>query len=296
MKFRIFIVILLVAAAAVAGRQVSRMRNAGTNADGSTRDEIRRSFRLARSARVEVRHINGSVEIETAESETAEVLVVTTADSPEDLASRRVIIEDSPDSLVVRSERGTGGGWWRRLWGGGGQVRQQLKLTIPRGASLAVRHVNGPVAVGEMEAVVEVGQVNGRVEVARVSGRTEVSHVNGGVKLGLAQLDEQGMEVNHVNGNVEIRLKESLNADIAVSSHNGGFALNAPNVTTQERENRSTFRARLGSGGPEINLRGVNGNVRFESSETRSAPPKPDAPDAGNLEPPPLPPPPPTFR
>lgn len=295
MKFRIFIVILLVAAAAFAGRQVNRMKNAGTNAGGGTRDEIRRSFRLAQGARVEVRHINGSVEIETAESDTAEVHVVSTADNPEDLESRRVIIEDSPDSLVVRSESAGGGGLWHRLWGGG-QVRQQLRLTIPRGASLAVRHVNGPVAIGETDGAVEVSHVNGRVEVARASGRTEVAHVNGGVKLGLARLNEQGMEVSHVNGNVEIRLKESLDAYINVSGHNGGFMLNAPNVTKQERESRSTFRARLGSGGPEINVRGVNGNVRFESSASPAvATSNPDAPDTGNLEPPP-PPPPPTFR
>ncbi|MBA3240012.1 MAG: hypothetical protein H0T60_02145, partial [Acidobacteria bacterium] len=286
MKFRIFIVVLLVVAAAFAGRQVNRMRNAGTNTGGSTRDEIRRSFRLAQGARVEVRHINGTVEIETADTVTAEVHIVSTADNPEDLESRRVIIEDSPDSLVVRGESGGGGGWWRRLWGGG-QVRQQLRLVIPRGASLAVRHVNGPLAVGEMDGAVEVRHVNGRVELARVSGRTEVAHVNGGVKLALARLDEQGMEVSHINGNVEIRLKESLDADIDVSNHNGGFALNAPNVTSQERESRSTFRARLGSGGPEISIRRVNGNMRFESSASPVAPVKPDAPDAGNLEPPP---------
>jgi len=295
MKFRIFIVVLLVVAAAFAGRQVNRMRNAGTNAGVSTRDEIRRSFRLAQGARIEVRHLNGSVEIETADADTAEVHVVSTADNPEDLESRRVIIEDSPDSLVVRGEAGRGGGWWRRLWGGGGQVRQQLRLVIPRGASLAVRHVNGPLAVGEMDGAVEVRHVNGRVELARVSGRTEVAHINGGVKLALARLDEQGMEVSHINGNVEIRLKESLDADIDVSNHNGGFALNAPNVTTQERESRSTFRARLGSGGPEISIRRVNGNMRFESSASTVAPVKPDASDAENLEPPP-PPPPPTFR
>jgi hypothetical protein len=291
MKFRIFIVILLVAIAAFAGRQVNRMRIAGAGEGvGSTRNEIQESYRLRPGARIEVRHINGSIQIKTAETDTAEVHVIRTADNPEDLNSQRVVIEDSPDALTIRNEGGLGGGWWRQLWaGGGGQVRQQVMLTIPRASELAVSHVNGPVEVGEMDGSFEVAHVNGRVEVAGVSGRFEVAHVNGGVKIRVARLGEQGMEVRGVNGNVEVRLTESVNADINVEGHNGGFALNVPNVTMQERESRSTFRARLGTGGPEINVRGVNGNVRFESNTPVIAITRPEAPDSVDLPPPPPP-------
>jgi DUF4097 and DUF4098 domain-containing protein YvlB len=296
MKFRIFIVILLVAVAAIAGRHVNRMGHVGTvEGGGSTRNEIRESYRLKPGARVEVRHINGTVEIKTAETDTAEVHIIRTADNPEDLNSQRVIIEDSPDALTIRNEGGRGGGWWRRLWAGGsGQVRQQLTLTIPRSAEVAVRHINGPVEIGELEGSLEVAHVNGRVEVAGVRGRSEVAHVNGGVKIGVAQLVGQGLEVRGVNGNVEVSLRESMDAEINVEGHNGGFALNVPNVTTQERESRSTFRARLGAGGPEINVRSVNGNLRFESSASavavsNVAPAKPEAPDAPDMPPPPLP-------
>ncbi len=288
MKFRLFIVILLVAGAAFAGRQVNRMRNAGSGG-GATRAETRQSFRLGAGARVEVRHINGSVEIKTAETDTAEVHIVRTAESAEDLEALRVVVEDSPESLVIRGE-GVGGNWWRRLWGGGGQVRSEVKLVIPRRAEVAVRHVNGPVAVGETDGAIEVGHVNGRVEVAGSNGRSEVAHVNGGVRVGLARLDAQGLEVRGVNGNVEVNLKEKLDADINVHGHNGGFSLNVPNVTTQERESRSEFRARLGTGGPEINVSGVNGNVRFESNTT--ATPSDATAVIGNLSPPPPPPPP----
>jgi hypothetical protein len=240
-----------------------------------------------------VRHVSGSVEIQTAETDTAELHVVRTAQSAEDLEAQRLVIEDSPDSLVIRGEGIHGGGWWRRLWGGGGQVRSELRLVIPRRAEVNVRHVNGPVAVGETDGTFEARHINGRVEVAGVSGRSEVAHVNGGVRVGLSRLDAQGLEVRSVNGNVEVRLRERLDADINVRGHNGGFALNVPNVTTQERESRSEFRARLGAGGPEINVRGVNGNIRFESGATAAAPAPPDAATAnGNLSPPSPPPPP----
>ncbi|HYH86375.1 MAG TPA: hypothetical protein VEX60_13060, partial [Pyrinomonadaceae bacterium] len=65
MKGRIFVVVILVVAAAFAGRWMTRTRN---NSEMSSREETRQSFRLDAGARVEVRGINGSVEINTAET------------------------------------------------------------------------------------------------------------------------------------------------------------------------------------------------------------------------------------
>jgi hypothetical protein len=73
------------------------------------------------------------------------------------------------------------------------------------------------------------------------------------------------MDIKGVNGNVEIRFKEQVNADIDVKGQNGGLTLNVPNVTMQERQSFSNMRARLGAGGSPIEIKGVNGQVRFES-------------------------------
>ena len=51
---------------------------------------------------------------------TAEVHVIRTASSPEDLEYNRVGVECTPSALVVRGERGGGGGgFWHWLSGGG---------------------------------------------------------------------------------------------------------------------------------------------------------------------------------
>ena len=208
--------------------------------------------------------INGTVEVQTAETDTAEVHIVRTGSSPEDLEYNRVTVEASPSSLVVRGEGGGGRGFWHWLWGGG-QVRQEVTLTLPRRVELSAGHVNGSVSVGEVEGPVEVSHVNGRVEVAQASGRSKVSHVNGGVKLGVSQLEAEGLDVEHVNGNIEIRLKQLVNADVEVQRQNGALTLNVPNITLQERLNRSNARARFGTGGAPVEISHVNGNVRFES-------------------------------
>src|SRR2546421_170140 len=134
------------------------------------------------------------------------------------------------------------------------ETRQSVRLES--GARVEVRGINGSVAVEG---------VNGRVEVAQSFGHSEIKGVNGNVRVGVTQLGAQGMEIKGVNGNIEVRLKENIDADIDVKGNNGGLSLNVPNVTMQERENFSNMRARLGRGGAPIDIKGVNGQIRFES-------------------------------
>lgn len=268
MKTRIFLAVILIAGAALAGRWMNR--TVSPRAAGGTRDETRQTFRLDAGAHVEVAKINGTVEVRTADTDAVEVHIVRTAASAVDLEYGRVNVEVSPSSLVVRGERG-GGGLWHRIWNGGGQVRQEVTLTVPRRVELSASHVNGAVSVGELDGSVEVSHVNGRVEVAQSAGRSQVSHVNGGVRVGVSALGDEGMEVSHVNGNVEIRLRQLVNADVEAEGHNGALTLNVPNVTMQERLNRSYTRARFGAGGTPVEIRRVNGNIRFESDAPAGA-------------------------
>jgi len=297
MKFRIFVAVILIAVAALAGRWVNRaVGPKGT----ATREETRQSFRLDAGARVEVGSINGTVEVKTAETDTAEVHIIRTAGSAEDLEYNRVVVEGEPSSLVVRGERGGGGGFWRWL-SGGGPARQEVTLTLPRRVEFNASHVNGAVNVGEIEGSVEIEHVNGRVEVAQAVGRSEVSHVNGGVRVGVSQLGTEGMNVEHVNGNIEVRFRQSVNADVEVERQNGGLSVNVPNVTMQERLSRSHSRLRLGSGGAPVQISHVNGNVRFESDAADAGAARnistvvlgDDMPDAELPPPPPAPPAPP---
>ncbi len=291
MKGRIFIAVILIIAAAFVGRQMSGRHGASSIAG---REETRQTYPLDAGAEVEVRGINGSVEVNTAETVFADVSIIRTAENEDDLEHSRIVVEHTESRLVIRGE-GKKSGFWRRLWGGGGNVRQQIVLTLPRGVELETKGVNGPVKIGEVDGAVSVSGINGRVEVAQAVGRSEVKGINGTVKVAVSRLGADGMEVTGVNGKVEIELKENLNADISVKGLNGSFTLDVPNVTMQEKENRSNMRARLGTGGTPVNITGVNGNVSFASSAPaastlpvsaapsvpparRSAPPAPPAP------------------
>lgn len=236
----------------------------------SGRDVMHKTFTLDAGAHVEVRGINGSVEVKTADTDTADVQVVRTTDNAEALEYSNVNIDGSASNLVVSCDNRGGHGFWRWLWGGG-NVRQEVTLTLPRRVELLTKGVNGPVNVGEVDGPVSVEGINGRVEVAGSSGRVSMKGINGQVKFAVAHLGQDGMDIKGVNGNIEVRFKELVDADIDVKGNNGGLTLNVPNVTMQERQGHSSMRARLGSGGTQIDIKGVNGQIRFESDAPASA-------------------------
>ncbi len=223
------------------------------------RDEIRRSFQLAPNAHVQISGINGSVTIETSNTSQAEVYVVRSARSRSDLEQRKIIIEQTPSSLVVRGERENE----RRGQRDNAQVRHRITLKLPRQIALAVSGVNGRVGVGEIDGSVRLNGINGKVEVAQARGFAEVSGINGRVIMTMRQLGEQGIEVSGVNGAVELRFADDVNADLNVSGINGSVTPELPNVTVQGEMRRSSFRARIGAGGSPIKMSGINGAVRL---------------------------------
>ncbi|MDX6614222.1 MAG: hypothetical protein QOD75_3408 [Blastocatellia bacterium] len=273
---RIFIVVILVVIAGVAGlvRMQSRSRGAEQQAlatgessgqAGEAREEIRKTYRLAPDAQVTISGINGRVDIKTSDTDTAEVYVLRTATSRDNLARRQVIIEDSPSGLVIRAENN--GGWWARLWGRTPQ--EQITINAPRRIALRLKGINGRVNGGEVEGALEVSGVNGKVELSGVKGSAKISGINGSISLGLRELSGNGVQTSGVNGNVEFRLPVGLNADLVAKGLNGKVRSEIPEVSVDQPEHGSHYSAHLGSGGFPINVSGINGNVVL----TRLAPP-----------------------
>ena len=223
------------------------------------RDEVRQTYELTPGARVEVSGINGSVDIETANGGTAEVHIVRSAHDRADLEFHKIVIEHSPDKLVVRGEKDRD----RRSMGRSRQVRQRVMMRIPRQVDLLSSGINGRVTVGAIDGPVQLSGINGRVDVAQARGFSHISGINGRVSVTITELGEKGIHVSGVNGGVELQFAEELNADLDVSAVNGSVSTEVPNVSIQGKLDRSNFRARIGNGGSPISVSGVNGRVRL---------------------------------
>jgi len=217
------------------------------------RDEFNQSYQLSPGASIEVSGINGPVEIDTNASATAEVHIIRSANTQEDLSHHRIIVDASPSRLVVRGDDDRS-----RV-----RVRQHVMLTVPRAASLKVSGVNGRVKAGEFDGPATITGINGRVEVGQATGYSSVTGVNGAITITLARLGERGLHMSGINGAIELKFADDLNADLDVNSINGQVYTEVPNVTMQGKWGPSSFHARIGSGGAPISISGVNGRIRL---------------------------------
>jgi hypothetical protein len=230
--------------------------------DFPEREEIRQSYPLSAGAQVVVSGINGLVKVETADTDTAEVYIVRSVRNREDFQSRKVTIEHSPTLLTIRVKNDRQGGLLSSLFGPRRDERQRVMLKLPRRVEFETSGVNGNVVVGELHGPVALSGVNGNISVARATGKAEVTGVNGNVDLTLAQLAGDGVEVHGVNGNIELRFADEVNADLEVHGVNGRIDPELPNLAVQGEAKRH-LKARLGSGGAQIAVSGINGNVHL---------------------------------
>ncbi|HVQ37822.1 MAG TPA: DUF4097 family beta strand repeat-containing protein [Pyrinomonadaceae bacterium] len=267
---KIILVVVLIVIAGVAGLVRSHTKNGGSikswslssqsqdTSAGQAREEMRKSYDLLPGARVEISGINGPVKIETSDSKTADVYIERTGASQEALTRRRVIVENAPEGLTIRGEKGDGS-FITRLFGSNPSERVTLRL--PRQVSLVTRGVNGSVVVGEIDGPVDVHGINGKVQIEQASGSAELHGINGNISVGMTQLDK-ALEIRGINGNIELRLGANVNADLETHGMNGNVTSSMPNVTV-DKSKRGSYTAQIGRGGVSISAHGINGNIRL---------------------------------
>ncbi len=226
-----------------------------SHSDLAEKEEIRRSVELAPGSHVEIRSINGYVDVETSDTNTAEVYVVRSARKRADLDARKFIVESTPNSLVIAGESDRG---IRKA-----DVRVRVSVKLPRSIALDVEGVNGRVRVGEIDGKILISGVNGSVNVARAHSTSSISGINGKVTITLQELDASGLEISGVNGKVELHFAESLNAELSVDGINGNVYSEIGNITVKGKIEPSSFKGKIGDGGPMIRVTGVNGNVEL---------------------------------
>lgn len=156
-------------------------------------------------------------------------------------------------------------------------VKMDFQLRVPRDIDIKVRTVNeGRVSVRDVNGNFLVRNVNGDVEMNNVSGSGTAHTVNGPVKVSFRQNPRENSDFRTVNGAVELRFAQGLAADFRFKTFNGGvysdFPVTALPVGAIQEEHHGSkviFRAdrytgvRVNSGGPEIKVENLNGDIRI---------------------------------
>lgn len=226
----------------------------------TAKQEVRQSYKLAPGTKVDVSGINGLLQIETSETDTAEIHLVRSARNEADFNERTVVLEQKGNSLVVRIRNNRERSFWAML-SSRHPERQQAYLKLPRQIDLDVSGINGKTEIGEIGGRVELSGMNGPIKVARATGGFDLSGANGNIEVTLAQLTK-GVEVRGVNGTLDLRFVGEVNADVEVHGVNGNINPELPNLSVKEQK-RGRLEARIGKGGTAIEVSGVNGNINF---------------------------------
>lgn len=225
------------------------------------REEVNKTITLAPGSQVALSGINGGVKIETWNGNQAEIHITITASDRAAFDRRPLLVEDSGNSLTIRTDdrRDRDRDHDRDR----GYVRHQVLLRLPNSINLNVNGVNGGVEVGQITGTVGINGINGTVSVAQAGRATKLTGINGHVSVALTSLGEDGLHISGINGGVELRIPANTNAELDVRGTNGGVDSELQMMTTGTPR-RGELRGTIGSGGPRIDVSGVNGGIRIK--------------------------------
>jgi len=196
--------------------------------------------------------INGSVDIKAIDGDTASVEIERTARSRAELDCNKIVLRQVSGNLFIKSETVRENTVV--------QVKHRVLLSLPRNVDLSVSGVSGPVNIGEIEGTISISGISGNINLAQPGRRSRISGNMGTTTINLRKLYAGGLEVSGNSGTIKLGVDEELNVDVRVSGLAGTASSELPNVKFI-KTGAADYYARIGTGGPTINLDGNAGSI-----------------------------------
>ena len=261
-----------VAGTAPTGQRATRAAvNATTqNAVESAQKDFRWTGQLAAGRVIEIKGVLGGIKAEPSSGNEVEVVAVKHAkrSNPDEV---RVQVVEHGDGVTICAvypsgdagkvntcEPGDGGHSHVR----NNDVQVEFTVRVPAGVRLSGHTVNGSVEARGLSADVDARTVNGSIKVA-TSGLVQAQTVNGSISatLGSASWTDE-LEFSTVNGTIDLVFPANLNTEVHAETVNGDITSDF-NVTVQGRFSKRNLSGLIGSGGRDLRLKTVNGNVQI---------------------------------
>ena len=229
--------------------------------------EWRKTYDLQPGGRLEIRNINGKIDVEPSTGSAVEVVAEKSARAASSEAAKealgRIEIQEASSPTNVRIEtkvQRNAGGLFSR-------AEQQVHYVVKVPAMLEVRFstVNGGIELTGLKGRITAETTNGGIKAHDVSGPIDASTTNGGVNVELSEVAESGVKLGCTNGGIELKLPADSRATISARVTNGGINTDGVKIETIGESNRRRLDARMNGGGAPINLEGTNGGIRIAS-------------------------------
>lgn len=243
-------------AGAIAGALLAVIFTAGVQAQAEVRDEFHNTYPIAANGRVSLANINGNVAITAWDRNEIKLDAIKSASTKERLDEAKIIVDAQSSSIAIKTDYPHHNGWGRN----DNPARVDYTLTVPRNARLdEIKLINGNLTVEGIGGDVRADSVNGKVLASGLTGRTELSTVNGAVEANFARLDTDA-RLSSVNGPLSITIPSDAKADVSAETMNGHIS-NDFGLNVQDHMVGHNLRGTLGTGGPQLALKNVNGNI-----------------------------------
>jgi len=241
-------------------------------AQGPAVEQFERTVPLASGGTFSLSNVNGSIDIEGWDRDLVEISARKfTTGTAENLRQVGIDVSVSSGSVSVATHYPEGSGV---------EVNVEFRVRVPARVHLAsVGTVNGSVTVHDVSGDGSLAAVNGNVLLARGAGIFSARATNGNVSLELLSLEgglapsgdsarstqRGGITAQTVNGSVMVALPADAGAELEARTQNGDFSSDLPLLAHTSAAGRA-IRGRVGSGGPPLYLRTVNGSIRLRIS------------------------------
>ncbi len=222
---------------------------------------------------IRLHNMNGNIRIERGTGRQVEVVADRKVERG-DPKTVRFDVRMRPDGDVVIcalwgndqecTDDGTRGSYNSNSWRRDVEISVTMRVLVPDGVKTLARSTNGNVDIQGMTSDVDASTTNGNVNVRTSGGLVNATTTNGSVTASLGSLTgDQPMRFTTTNGSVTVFAPPTLNADLEMSTTNGGLETDFP-VTVSGRNARNSIRGTLGQGGRSIIVRSTNGNVALK--------------------------------
>lgn len=137
------------------------------------------------------------------------------------------------------------------------------EVWMPAASEAKLEAYNGSIAVDDLQGRLRFHTLNGSVRLVDVGGDVEGETTNGSVNVSVAHGGHYSgrLRVETTNGSVKLELPADFAARVEASTVNGSIRTDFPITVSGEIGKHLSFT--LGSGGPAIDAKTINGSIHF---------------------------------
>ena len=247
-------------------------------AKSTLEETFKKVIPAAEKTGIEIRNINGSVEVSSWDKDAVEIVAYkkVQADEREDarkyLSELEIDIEDDEDVISVEvdlpGKKEKNDGFFSWIFSSGGvNSSVAFEIKVPLKFDLDIHSTNGSVTVNKCNGRIRLKTVNGKITAKDIAGTISAKSTNGKIKITMSRVNpNEDMALKTSNGSISLYLPKDVAVDIEARTANGRVDCDF-DIQREKSGGKSRLEGSINGGGPLLYLKTINGNIKILKNE-----------------------------